>query len=172
MDFLELAKKRYSVRDFSSKKVEKEKILKILEAGKIATTAKNSQLIKIYYCTDDEKLKLLNESSPCEYNSQLMFVITYNSDECWKYEDGIPNGVVDTAIVTVADDGGSSGMLRDDLGINGLREVDTLKRLTAATFDITSNKGPIAAASPANTKITFCVAGDILGHDRGPSSDE
>lgn len=32
MDFLELAKKRYSVRDFSSKKVEKEKILKILEA--------------------------------------------------------------------------------------------------------------------------------------------
>ena len=57
MDFLELAKKRYSVRDFSSKKVEKEKILKILEAGKIAPTAKNSQLIKIYYCTDDEKLK-------------------------------------------------------------------------------------------------------------------
>ena len=32
MDFLELAKNRYSVRDFSSKKVEKEKILKILEA--------------------------------------------------------------------------------------------------------------------------------------------
>lgn len=87
MDFLELAKKRYSVRDFSSKKVEKEKILKILEAGKIAPTAKNSQPIKIYYCTDDERLKLLNESSPCEYNSQLMFVITYNSDECWKYED-------------------------------------------------------------------------------------
>lgn len=41
MDFLELAKKRYSVRDFSSKKVEKEKILKILEAGKIAPTDKN-----------------------------------------------------------------------------------------------------------------------------------
>jgi len=29
MDFLELAKNRYSVREFSSKKVEKEKILKI-----------------------------------------------------------------------------------------------------------------------------------------------
>ena len=30
MDFLELAKNRYSVREFSSKKVEKEKILKNL----------------------------------------------------------------------------------------------------------------------------------------------
>ena len=34
--------------------------------------------------------------------------------------------------------------------------------ITAATFDITSKSGPIAAASPANTKITFCVAGDML----------
>lgn len=41
MDFLELAKNRYSVREFSSKKVEKEKILKILESAKIAPTAKN-----------------------------------------------------------------------------------------------------------------------------------
>ena len=100
MDFLELAKKRYSVRDFSSKKVEKEKILKILEAGKIAPTAKNNQPIKIYYCTDDEKLKLLNECSPCEYNSQLMFVITYNLDHCWYNSySGIPSGVVDATIV-------------------------------------------------------------------------
>lgn len=44
MDFLELAKNRYSVREFSVKKVEKEKILKILkilESAKIAPTAKN-----------------------------------------------------------------------------------------------------------------------------------
>ena len=57
MDFLELAKNRYSVREFSGKKVEKEKILKILESAKIVPTAKNKQPIKIYYCTDDEKLK-------------------------------------------------------------------------------------------------------------------
>lgn len=101
MDFLELAKNRYSVREFSSKKVEKEKILKILESAKIAPTAKNKQPIKIYYCTDDEKLKLLNESSPCEYNSQLMFVITYNLDECWyNSHTGIPNGIVDATIAS------------------------------------------------------------------------
>lgn len=36
MDFIELSKKRYSVRKFSSQKVEDEKIEKILEAGRIA----------------------------------------------------------------------------------------------------------------------------------------
>lgn len=43
MDFIELSKKRYSVRKFSSQKVEDEKIEKILEAGRLAPTAKNSQ---------------------------------------------------------------------------------------------------------------------------------
>ena len=39
MDFMELAKKRYSVRKFSDKPVEKEKLEQILEAGNIAPTA-------------------------------------------------------------------------------------------------------------------------------------
>jgi nitroreductase len=39
MDFLELAKERYSVRKFSDKKVEQEKLDLILEAGRIAPTA-------------------------------------------------------------------------------------------------------------------------------------
>lgn len=43
MDFLEIAKKRYSVRNFQPKKVEKEKLLKILEAGRVAPTAANRQ---------------------------------------------------------------------------------------------------------------------------------
>lgn len=72
-----------------------------LESAKIAPTAKNKQPIKIYYCTDDEKLKLLNESSPCEYNSQLMFVITYNLEECWyNSHTGIPSGIVDATIAS------------------------------------------------------------------------
>ena len=68
MNFLELAKKRYSVRSFSDKKVEQEKVEKILEVAKVSPTAKNKQPIKVYYCSDDEKLRILNTSSPCEYN--------------------------------------------------------------------------------------------------------
>ena len=39
MDLLELMKERYSVRNFSDKKVEQEKIDRILEAAKAAPTA-------------------------------------------------------------------------------------------------------------------------------------
>ena len=43
MTFLELAKNRFSERFFSSKQIEKEKIDKILEAGRIVPTACNYQ---------------------------------------------------------------------------------------------------------------------------------
>ena len=41
MNFIEIAKKRYSVRNYSSKKVEKEKLDKILQAAHVAPTAAN-----------------------------------------------------------------------------------------------------------------------------------
>jgi nitroreductase len=43
MDFLELAKSRYSERFFDSKPIEKEKMDRILEAGRIVPTACNYQ---------------------------------------------------------------------------------------------------------------------------------
>lgn len=43
MDFLELAKERYSCRSFLDKKVEMEKLEKVLEAGRLAPTACNNQ---------------------------------------------------------------------------------------------------------------------------------
>ena len=43
MDLLELLKKRYSVRKFDDRKVEKEKLDLILEAGRVAPTAVNFQ---------------------------------------------------------------------------------------------------------------------------------
>jgi nitroreductase len=43
MAFLKLASERYSVRKFSDAPVEKEKLDKILEAGRLAPTACNNQ---------------------------------------------------------------------------------------------------------------------------------
>ena len=43
MDFLELAKERYSCRSFTDKPVEQEKLDLILEAGRVAPSARNSQ---------------------------------------------------------------------------------------------------------------------------------
>lgn len=48
MDFLKLAKERYSVRKFKDQKIEQEKIDKLLEAIQLAPTAKNSQAFKVF----------------------------------------------------------------------------------------------------------------------------
>ncbi len=52
MDFLKPAQERYSVRSFSDKAVEQEKIDLILKAAQLAPTAVNYQPQKIYQCTD------------------------------------------------------------------------------------------------------------------------
>lgn len=56
MDFSELIKIRQSVRRYSDKAVEKEKIEKCLEAARLAPSASNSQPWK-YIVVDEEELK-------------------------------------------------------------------------------------------------------------------
>ncbi len=56
MDFSELIKVRQSVRNYSDKAVEKEKIEKCLEAARLAPSASNSQPWK-YIVVDEEELK-------------------------------------------------------------------------------------------------------------------
>ena len=47
MEFEEIIRKRTAIRKFSDRKLEKEKLDKILEAGRLAPTAKNNQPINI-----------------------------------------------------------------------------------------------------------------------------
>ena len=47
MSFIEIAKKRYSVRNYSDRKVEKEKLEKILQAAHVAPTAANLQPVRL-----------------------------------------------------------------------------------------------------------------------------
>ena len=48
MDFKEVVKKRYSCKKFDGRKAEKDALLAILEAGRLAPTAKNLQEQHIY----------------------------------------------------------------------------------------------------------------------------
>ena len=70
MDFLELAKKRYSVRKFSSQKVEKEKIDLILEAGRVAPTAVDYQPQRILILESDVS-ESLSEFRKCISRGRL-----------------------------------------------------------------------------------------------------
>ena len=54
MEFLEIAKSRYSVRNYKSEKVEPQKINKILSAAHAAPTAANLQPVRLIVVQEDE----------------------------------------------------------------------------------------------------------------------
>ena len=101
MDFIELIKKRYSVRKFSDKAVEKEKMEKILEAGLAAPTAKNLQPQRIYVLQSEDALTKLDSLTHCRYGAGTVLLFTYNTDEDWKnpLEEGVHSGIEDVSIV-------------------------------------------------------------------------
>ena len=53
MELLEIAKKRFSVRNYTNQKVEPEKLAKILEAAHVATTAANLKPVHLIVAQSD-----------------------------------------------------------------------------------------------------------------------
>lgn len=101
MDFLELAKARYSVRSFKPDPVPTEIIEKIIEAGLVSPTACNRQPQRIIAVNSEDGLRRFRMCTECHYNAPLAFIICYNKDECWKRSyDGKSSGDVDASIVT------------------------------------------------------------------------
>ena len=101
MDFLTLAKERYSCRYFSDKKVEQEKINKILEAARLAPTGRNSQSQRILVLTDETELNKLSSCTSYGWNAPLVMIICYDKNECWHRDiDAFDGGAQDICIVT------------------------------------------------------------------------
>lgn len=74
--FLSLAKARFSTREFDKKKkVENKKIQQILDAARLAPSAKNQQPVRIYVVKSDQKLAQLEAICPCTYNAPMAFII-------------------------------------------------------------------------------------------------
>lgn len=82
MEFSELAKKRYSVRSYNGKKVEKEKVEKILEAAHAAPTAANLQPVRLLVIQQEEGLKKLSKAANI-YHAPLAIVVCADHDKAW-----------------------------------------------------------------------------------------
>ena len=98
-DFMDIAAERYSVRHFSSQAVEQEKIDLILEAGKLAPTAVNSQPQMIYVLRSEDAVAKANQFSPCMYGAPHAFLFCYDDNRvCRRGENG-NFGEIDVTIV-------------------------------------------------------------------------
>ncbi len=63
MDVMEALKTRRSVRKYSDRPVEEEKLLRVLEAGRLSPSATNAQNWRFILVRDKEKLKKLTEAA-------------------------------------------------------------------------------------------------------------
>lgn len=101
MDFIELAKERFSCRKFKTDKVEQEKIDLILEAGFVAPTAVNRQPQKILVLTDENKLALLKECTKYDFDAPLCFIVCTDSNKAYsRGYDAKNSAEIDASIVT------------------------------------------------------------------------
>ena len=120
---MDISKKRVTVRKFSQKPVEDEKIQKILEAGRWSPTAVNLQPQRILVLNTPESLAKVREfcsfgydqkyvdlAKECDdkargkvnfyYGAPLVLFISYDTDACWTHpQSGETSGYTDATIV-------------------------------------------------------------------------
>jgi nitroreductase len=100
MEFLELAKKRYSVRKFEDRVVEKEKLQKIIKASQVAPTAANLQPQRLLVVKDKEGLHKLSLAANI-YRAPLAIIVCGNLDESWvRSQDKESSAEIDATIIT------------------------------------------------------------------------
>ena len=87
MEFENVIRKRTAVRKFSDKTLEQEKLDKILEAGRLATTAKNNQPFKIYVVNNEEGLLKIDNASRCRYGAKTVLIVCGNTEEAYHKEN-------------------------------------------------------------------------------------
>lgn len=100
MNFIEFAKKRYSVRNYNSKKVESEKLDLILEAAQIAPTGANLQPQHLIVVQETEGLQKISKAANI-YGAPCAIIVCSDSDKAWTRPfDGKKLTDIDAAIVT------------------------------------------------------------------------
>ncbi len=100
MSFIDLAKKRYSVRNYKEIPVEKEKILQVIEAARIAPSAVNFQPWHFIVVTTEEMKSRIAETYPRDWfrKAPAIIVVCGDHSSSWKRKDGKDHCDIDVAI--------------------------------------------------------------------------
>ena len=100
MEFKELVKARYSCKKYDGRAVEPDKLEAVLEAGRLAPTAKNLQEQHIYVLQSEEALAKIDAATPCRYGAPTVLVVAFDKTNVFTYPGGKrDSGVEDATIV-------------------------------------------------------------------------
>ncbi len=100
MKFLDLAKKRHSVRSYTDQKVEDSKLKEILSAGQVAPTGANKQAYKLIIVQSREGHERIKKAANI-YEAPLAIIVCGDRDGAWTRPfDGKNLSDIDSSIVT------------------------------------------------------------------------
>lgn len=112
MEFKEVVKNRYSCKKYDGRKVDKAQLDAILEAGRLAPTAKNLQEQKIYVLESAESLAKVDKVTPCRYGAATVLAIAFDKNNVFVYpgekrDSGVEDAtIVATHMILAAEDAG------------------------------------------------------------------
>ncbi len=100
MEFSEVIKNRYACKKFDGRPVAKEQLDAILEAGRLAPTAKNLQEQRIYVVQSEEGLAKIDKITPCRYGASTVLAVAFDSNNVFVYPgEKQDSGAEDASIV-------------------------------------------------------------------------
>lgn len=112
MNFLELAKKRYSCRELSDKVVPDKLINEIIEAGIVSPTAVNKQPYHLWLVESEEGEANMKAITPFTFGAKKFIIVGYDESIAWvrKYDGrnfaDIDASIVATQIMLAIEDAG------------------------------------------------------------------
>ena len=98
MTFREVLESRYSVRKVAPDPVPADKLAAVLEAVRVAPSAKNLQPVRFRLFTSPEELALVDACTPCRYGAPAVLLFCYDDEVAWKKEGRPDAGPVDVSI--------------------------------------------------------------------------
>jgi Nitroreductase len=99
MEFEKLAAARYSLRKFSDRPVEREKLELVVKAAQAAPTAHNLQPQHIFVMSSASAREKVLRCTPFNFGAPVVLVVAYNAESAWHRElDGKNHGEIDAAI--------------------------------------------------------------------------
>lgn len=169
MSFLDLAKRRYSVRSYDKRPVEREKLEQILNAAHVAPTAANLQPTRLLVVDDAQGLRKLGLAANT-YGAPLAIVVCADKDVAWvRPADGMSTADIDAAIVT-----DHMMMEATDLGLGTVWICWFDPAVVAEQFDLPGNLEPVnilavgygrgTAKSPDRHEVERIAMSELVMH--------
>ena len=150
--FKDLAKERYSVREYKKEVVEPAKLDYVLETGLAAPTACNNQPQRIKVIVTPDDLAKADECTPCRFGAPAILLVCYDKNICWKRKfDSASSGEVDASIVTT-----HMMLAAHEIGLGTCWVMYFDPEKTATLFELPENIIPVAMLTigyPADNSV-------------------